>query len=180
MFSYWYKSYGIYGLQSNILACMTWEVYVRMSWLLSLTFCELKLRTCYKLFRPSELLSKPTLSTIYYTITKIGLYALLIYRPLSGPRITGFGAKNNATSTPYVYFSCYHCVCECLTVVLQGTWWYKSIKYSGDKILLPTTQLYFYFINKTPNMVFKSKCCIYLTKIMIRWTLTFASCFQNF
>ena len=67
-----------------------------------------------------------------------------------------------------------------LWLCLQGTWWYKSIKYSGDKILLPTTQLYFYFINKTPNMVFKSKCCLHLAKIMIRWTLTSASCFQNF
>ncbi|XP_067947774.1 translocation protein SEC63 homolog [Watersipora subatra] len=36
-----------------------------------------------------------------------------------------------------------------------GTWWYKSIKYSGDKILLPTTELYYVLINKTPNMVFK-------------------------
>lgn len=42
-------------------------------------------------------------------------------------------------------------------VIIKGTWWYKSIKYSGDKILLPTQQLYFYFINKTPNMMFKSK-----------------------
>jgi len=37
--------------------------------------------------------------------------------------------------------------------LVVGIWWYKSIRYTGDKILLDTTQLYFYFFHKTPNMV---------------------------
>ena len=41
--------------------------------------------------------------------------------------------------------------------VLQGTWWYKSIQYSADQILLDTTQLYFYFFHKTPSMQVKRK-----------------------
>lgn len=36
-----------------------------------------------------------------------------------------------------------------------GTWWYRSIRFSGDKVLLDTTQLYFYFFHKTPNMALK-------------------------
>ncbi|CAG2062441.1 unnamed protein product [Timema podura] len=31
-----------------------------------------------------------------------------------------------------------------------GMWWYKSIRYSGDKVLLDTTQMYYYFFHKTP------------------------------
>lgn len=33
-----------------------------------------------------------------------------------------------------------------------GTWWYRSIRFSGDKVLLDTTQMYFYFLHKTPQM----------------------------
>ncbi|EDO46652.1 predicted protein, partial [Nematostella vectensis] len=36
-----------------------------------------------------------------------------------------------------------------------GTWWYKSIQYSCDQILLDTTQLYYYFFHKTPAMQIK-------------------------
>ncbi|XP_029726564.1 translocation protein SEC63 homolog [Aedes albopictus] len=36
-----------------------------------------------------------------------------------------------------------------------GTWWYRSIRYSGDKVLLDTTQMYFYFFHKTPHMALK-------------------------
>lgn len=39
--------------------------------------------------------------------------------------------------------------------VAVGTWWYRSIRFSGDKVLLDTTQLYFYFYHKTPNMALK-------------------------
>ncbi|KAL7639786.1 UNVERIFIED_CONTAM: hypothetical protein RMT77_009196 [Armadillidium vulgare] len=34
-------------------------------------------------------------------------------------------------------------------------WWYRSSKFSNDQVLLDTTQLYYYFIHKTPQMVFK-------------------------
>lgn len=36
-----------------------------------------------------------------------------------------------------------------------GTWWYRSIRFSGDKVLLDTTQLYLYFFHKTPQMAMK-------------------------
>ncbi|XP_015780415.1 PREDICTED: translocation protein SEC63 homolog [Acropora digitifera] len=36
--------------------------------------------------------------------------------------------------------------------IAVGTWWYKSIQYSCEQILLDTTQLYYYFFHKTPSM----------------------------
>lgn len=39
--------------------------------------------------------------------------------------------------------------------VVVGTWWYRSIRFSGDKVLLDTTQMYFYFFHKTPQMAMK-------------------------
>ncbi|PAV68085.1 hypothetical protein WR25_22329 [Diploscapter pachys] len=36
--------------------------------------------------------------------------------------------------------------------VVVGIWWYNSIKYSVDKVLLDTTQLFYYFIHRTPRM----------------------------
>lgn len=40
----------------------------------------------------------------------------------------------------------------------QGTWWYRSIRYSGDQILINTTQLFMHFMYKTPNMNMKRTC----------------------
>ncbi|XP_014363563.2 translocation protein SEC63 homolog [Papilio machaon] len=39
--------------------------------------------------------------------------------------------------------------------IAVGTWWYRSIKYSGEQVLLDTTQMYFYFCHKTPSMPLK-------------------------
>ncbi|KAG1665312.1 Translocation protein SEC63 [Nymphon striatum] len=36
-----------------------------------------------------------------------------------------------------------------------GIWWYKSIKYGTEQVLLDTTQLYYYFFHKTSNMILK-------------------------
>ncbi|XP_043486141.1 translocation protein SEC63 homolog [Polistes fuscatus] len=36
-----------------------------------------------------------------------------------------------------------------------GTWWYKSIRYTGDQVLLATTETYYYFFIKTPSMTLK-------------------------
>ncbi|XP_014251168.1 translocation protein SEC63 homolog [Cimex lectularius] len=36
-----------------------------------------------------------------------------------------------------------------------GIWWYRSIKYTGDQVLLDTSQMYYYFIHKTPSMALK-------------------------
>ncbi|KAJ1359040.1 hypothetical protein KIN20_017653 [Parelaphostrongylus tenuis] len=36
--------------------------------------------------------------------------------------------------------------------VVVGVWWYNSIRYNVDKVLLDTTQLFYYFLHKTPKM----------------------------
>ena len=37
-----------------------------------------------------------------------------------------------------------------------GVWWYRSMRYSDDQVLLATSRLYWIFINKTPFMNLKS------------------------
>ena len=39
--------------------------------------------------------------------------------------------------------------------VVAGIWWNRSLKFGGDQVLLDTTQLYYYFIHKTPHMMMK-------------------------
>ena len=39
--------------------------------------------------------------------------------------------------------------------IIVGVWWNRSIKYSKEQVLLHTTQLYYHFLGKTPNMVVK-------------------------
>ncbi|EFN80552.1 translocation protein SEC63 homolog [Harpegnathos saltator] len=36
-----------------------------------------------------------------------------------------------------------------------GMWWYKSIRYTGDQILLTTTEIYYVFFMKRPSMTLK-------------------------
>ncbi|WAR09208.1 SEC63-like protein [Mya arenaria] len=36
-----------------------------------------------------------------------------------------------------------------------GVWWYRSIKFSKDQVLLNTTRLYLYFFSKNPQMILK-------------------------
>uniref|UniRef100_A0A0N5A8A2 J domain-containing protein n=1 Tax=Syphacia muris TaxID=451379 RepID=A0A0N5A8A2_9BILA len=36
--------------------------------------------------------------------------------------------------------------------IAVGIWWYNSIKYSADQVLLDTTQLYFHFLDKTRKL----------------------------
>ncbi|CAI4230923.1 unnamed protein product [Auanema sp. JU1783] len=36
--------------------------------------------------------------------------------------------------------------------VVVGIWWYNSIKFNADKVLMDTTQLFYYFLHKTPKM----------------------------
>lgn len=38
---------------------------------------------------------------------------------------------------------------------IVGMWWYKSIRYTDDKVLLTTTQFYCTFFHKTPNTPMK-------------------------
>ena len=39
--------------------------------------------------------------------------------------------------------------------IIVGVWWNRSIKYSKEQVLLHTTQLYYHFLSKTPNMIVK-------------------------
>ncbi|UYV67794.1 SEC63 [Cordylochernes scorpioides] len=39
--------------------------------------------------------------------------------------------------------------------VAVGVWWYRSVKFGGDQVLLATSQIYFAFLHKTPYMVLK-------------------------
>lgn len=36
-----------------------------------------------------------------------------------------------------------------------GIWWYRSIQYTADQVLLATTEMYFHFVLKTPSMALK-------------------------
>ncbi|KAK9503190.1 hypothetical protein O3M35_011812 [Rhynocoris fuscipes] len=36
-----------------------------------------------------------------------------------------------------------------------GIWWYRSIRYTGDQVLLDTSQMYYFFFHKTPSMALK-------------------------
>ncbi|KAI6203258.1 hypothetical protein M3Y94_00535600 [Aphelenchoides besseyi] len=36
--------------------------------------------------------------------------------------------------------------------VTVGWWWYSSMKYSADKVLMETTRLFYHFLSKTPTM----------------------------
>lgn len=42
-----------------------------------------------------------------------------------------------------------------LFLLQVGTWWYRSIKFSGDQVLLDTTQLFLYFFHKTTSVQMK-------------------------
>jgi len=38
---------------------------------------------------------------------------------------------------------------------IVGIWWYRSIKFNGDQVLWDTTNIYYYFIHKTDNLMLK-------------------------
>jgi translocation protein SEC63 len=39
--------------------------------------------------------------------------------------------------------------------IVAGIWWNRSLKFGGDQVLMDTTQMYYYFIHKTPQMMLK-------------------------
>lgn len=39
--------------------------------------------------------------------------------------------------------------------IVVGTWWYRSIKFTGDQVLLDTINMYYFFFHKTPHMILK-------------------------
>ncbi|XP_063405135.1 translocation protein SEC63 homolog [Mytilus trossulus] len=76
-----------------------------------------------------------------------------------GPGVTKFGIalpkwiieKENSIWVLAVYGLLF----MVLLPVVVGAWWYRSIKFSKDQVLLDTTRLYYYFFQKIPNMMLK-------------------------
>uniref|UniRef100_A0A4W4FGV8 Translocation protein SEC63 homolog n=1 Tax=Electrophorus electricus TaxID=8005 RepID=A0A4W4FGV8_ELEEL len=76
-----------------------------------------------------------------------------------GPRVTSFGIalpawivdQKNSMLVLLVYGLAFMVILP----VVVGTWWYRSIRYSGDQILINTTQLFMHFMYKTPTMNMK-------------------------
>lgn len=82
-----------------------------------------------------------------------------IYGNPDGPGATSFGIalpawivdQKNSMLVLLVYGLAFMVILP----VVVGTWWYRSIRYSGDQILISTTQLFMHFMYKTPNMNMK-------------------------
>ncbi|XP_063773143.1 translocation protein SEC63 homolog [Pseudophryne corroboree] len=76
-----------------------------------------------------------------------------------GPQATNFGIalpawivdQKNSMLVLFVYGLAFMVILP----VVVGSWWYKSIRYSGDQILIRTTQIYTYFVYKTRTMDMK-------------------------
>ncbi|XP_023617543.1 translocation protein SEC63 homolog isoform X3 [Myotis lucifugus] len=76
-----------------------------------------------------------------------------------GPQATSFGIalpawivdQKNSILVLLVYGLAFMVILP----VVVGSWWYRSIRYSGDQILIRTTQIYTYFVYKTRNMDMK-------------------------
>ncbi|MBR7784773.1 hypothetical protein, partial [Undibacterium luofuense] len=72
-----------------------------------------------------------------------------------GPQATSFGIalpawivdQKNSILVLLVYGLAFMVILP----VVVGSWWYRSIRYSGDQILIRTTQIYTYFVYKTRN-----------------------------
>uniref|UniRef100_A0A3P8SHD8 Translocation protein SEC63 homolog n=1 Tax=Amphiprion percula TaxID=161767 RepID=A0A3P8SHD8_AMPPE len=83
----------------------------------------------------------------------------LIHGNPDGPGATSFGIalpawivdQKNSMLVLLVYGLAFMVILP----VVVGTWWYRSIRYSGDQILINTTQLFMHFMYKTPNMNMK-------------------------
>lgn len=82
-----------------------------------------------------------------------------LYGNPDGPGATSFGIalpswiveKENS----FVVLGIYALIFMVALPVSVGLWWYKSVKYGCDKVLIHTTELYYFFIHKTPSMVLK-------------------------
>lgn len=76
-----------------------------------------------------------------------------------GPGATSFGIalpswiveKENSV----VVLGIYALVFMVALPVSVGLWWYRSVKFGCDKVLINTSELYYYFIHRTPDMALK-------------------------
>lgn len=82
-----------------------------------------------------------------------------LYGNPDGPGATSFGIalpswiveKENS----FVVLGIYALIFMVALPVSVGIWWYRSVKFGCDKVLINTSELYYYFIHKTPNMALK-------------------------
>uniref|UniRef100_A0A1I8B790 J domain-containing protein n=1 Tax=Meloidogyne hapla TaxID=6305 RepID=A0A1I8B790_MELHA len=83
-----------------------------------------------------------------------------LYGNPDGPKATTFGIALPKWIVSEQYgnwvLALYTLIFMIVLPVGVGMWWYNSIKYSADKVLLETSKLYGYFLQKTPNMEINS------------------------
>lgn len=76
-----------------------------------------------------------------------------------GPGATSFGIALPSwiveRENSFVVLGIYALIFMVALPVSVGVWWYRSVKFGCDKVLLNTSELYYYFIHKTPHMVLK-------------------------
>jgi translocation protein SEC63 len=76
-----------------------------------------------------------------------------------GPGATSFGIALPAwiveKENSILVLGAYALVFMIALPTIVGIWWYNSVKYGGDEVLLDTTQLYYFLIHKTPHMMLK-------------------------
>ncbi|XP_070568773.1 translocation protein SEC63 homolog [Ptychodera flava] len=84
-----------------------------------------------------------------------------------GPQATSFGIALPAwiveKQNSMWVLAAYGIAFMVILPAVVGTWWYRSIKFSADQILLDTTQLFFYFFHKTPNNMPVKRAIMVLT-----------------
>ncbi|KAI6241407.1 Translocation protein SEC63-like protein [Aphelenchoides fujianensis] len=73
-----------------------------------------------------------------------------------GPKATTFGIALPKWIVSEQYglwvLALYGLIFMLILPVGVGWWWYSSMKYSADKVLLETTRIFYHFLSKTPSM----------------------------
>lgn len=81
------------------------------------------------------------------------------YGDPDGPGATSFGIALPAwivdKENSVVVLGIYVLIFMVALPVSVGAWWYRSVKFGNDKVLINTTEIYYFFIHKTPNMALK-------------------------
>lgn len=76
-----------------------------------------------------------------------------------GPSVATYGIALPAwivdKKNSHWVLACYMIAFIVILPIVVGTWWYRSIQYSADEVLMDTEQLYWYFFHRTPNMPLK-------------------------
>lgn len=111
---------------------------------------RLKIFTCVRL---QVLLVYGLAFMVILPVVVVSLSPLSIYSPIN--HTPAYLRSYYMLSLPSLKFFFISIFFPSFPVALKGTWWYRSIRYSGDQILINTTQLFMHFMCKTPNMNMK-------------------------